>query len=349
MTLDDPAVRLRGVAVGHTRDAAAAAFGVDHDHVFLTSFDDFAREVDLAEVATLDIAHGDGTGAVLEAASRELHTGRDLTIRLAAPHPDPTVLADLVGRCAVQINEVHDIAGSVVLTLGRRGQQRADGDELVLQALQASGSITDTTRPTAGAGLPLEERGRRESRPGKASPRPEPRLLVALQAVRRRGVDVRSRSLALGTLLVAVLLLVGLGVWTYRSPSLVAVAVPVLAAVALASTAFACYLVLLLANQVNDQTGRLERMVAGNRTLMRNRTSALGQRVKALEDEQARLPFAQEYLEAIAQASSEASTRLRDLTEALDALGIDPETLVGPHRPGHLQAVHTVERSRPSQ
>jgi len=143
VTLDDPSVRLRGVAVGHTRDAAAAAFGVDHDHVFLTSFDDFAREVDIAEVATLDIVHGDGMAKVLEAASRELHTGRDLTVRVAATDQDPTQLADLVGRCAVQINEVQVLAGSVVLTLGRRGQQRPGGDELVLRAITPTGSLDD--------------------------------------------------------------------------------------------------------------------------------------------------------------------------------------------------------------
>jgi hypothetical protein len=348
VTLDDLSVRLRGVAVGETRDAAAAAFGADHDNVFLTSYDDFDREVDLAEVTTLDIVPGDGTAAVLESAARELHMRRDLTVRVAAPQD--AGLAALLERCALQINEVHDTHGSVVLILGRRGQQRAGGDDLVLQSLLASRALT-TAPSTSGAGALTEERDATSAEPPGPSnrARPEPRLLVALQVVRRWREDPRSRLLALGVLLMAVVLLVALGVWTYHSRSLVAVAVPVLVAVCLATSAFACYLVLLLANQVHEQTGRLERMLVGNRTRAKNRTTALSQRVKALEDERDRLPFAQEYLEAIAQASSEASTRLRDLMESLEARGIDPETLVGPVQPRHLEAVHTVERSRPSQ
>ena len=34
-------------AVGHTRGEAASVFGQGHDEVFLTSYDDFDREVDL--------------------------------------------------------------------------------------------------------------------------------------------------------------------------------------------------------------------------------------------------------------------------------------------------------------
>jgi hypothetical protein len=349
VTLDDPSVRLRGVAVGHTRDAAAAAFGTDHDNVFLTSFDDFAREVDLAEVTTLDIVPGDGMAPVLEAASRELHTGRDLTIRLAAPHQDHTRLADLVERCAIQINEVHDLAGSVVLTLGRRGQRRAGGDELVLRALQASEAST-TVPSTIGPAVPAADALATSSEPAPASsPRPVPKLVEVLQVVRRWSEDAHSRLVALGLLAVTVVLLVAMGVWTSQSRVAVAVAVPVLLAVCIATSAFACYVVLLLANQVHDQTRRLRRMVVGNRKLVQNRTSTLDERMQALEDEQSRLPFARDYLEAIAQASSEASTRLRDLVDALEAMGIDPETLVAPVKPVHLEAVHTVGRSRPSQ
>ena len=345
MTLDDPSVRLRGVAVGRTRDAAAAAFGVDHDHVFLTSFDDFAREVDIAEVATLDIVHGDGMAKVLEAASRELHTGRDLTVRVAATDQDPTQLADLVGRCAVQINEVQDLAGSVVLTLGRRGQQRPGGDELVLRALEASRSAS--ADPAIVPATPAEDPATTSVPTGRA--RPVPRLVAALQTVRRWSEHPRAGALAFCGLLVTIVLLVVLGIWAYHSRAVTAVAVPTLLAVCLATTTFACYVVLLLATQVHQQTRRLRRMVVGNRTLVQDRTTALDERVKALEDEQARLPFAQDYLEAIAQASSEASTRLRDLTEALEAIGIDPEMLVAPAHARHLEAVHTVERSRPSQ
>jgi hypothetical protein len=344
VTLDDPSVRLRGVAVGRTRDAAAAAFGVDHDHVFLTSFDDFAREVDLAEVTTLDIAHGDGMATVLEAASRELHTGRDLTVRVAAPDRDPIQLADLVGRCAVQINEVQDLAGSVVLTLGRRGQQRPGGDELVLQALEASRAAAD---PAVVPAAPAEDTAATSSPTGHA--RPVPRLVAALQTVRRWSEHPRAGAMALGGLLVTIVLLVVLGILAYHSRAVTAVAVPTLLAVCLATTAFACYVVLLLATQVHQQTRRLRRMVVGNRTLVQDRSTALDERMKALEDEQARLPFAQEYLEAIAQASSEASTRLRDLMDALEAIGIDPATLLAPAHARHLEAVHTVERSRPSQ
>ena len=104
-------------------------------------------------------------------------------------------------------------------------------------------------------------------------------------------------------------MLVGLGFWAYHAGWLLAVAIPALVALVVAAAAMNLFFVLLLARQVHAQTGRLERMLLRNRAVVQNRTSALGKRVEALEEGQARLPFAQDYLEAIAQASSESATR----------------------------------------
>ena len=330
------------VAVGHTRDEAAATFALDHDDIFLTTLEDFDSEVDLTQVVALDIVPGPGMARLLENASRTLHAGRHLTIRVAVPE-DPDPLLEALARNSLEISDVHEAHGSVVLTLGRRGQHRARHDALVLQALaaatRAAASNAKRARPAVVTEAPAPTA---TAAPASKPRRPQPRLLSSLHDLQRwrRG---RRRTATLGMVGVGVLVLVGLGIWTYHTDSLLAVALPALVVLLLGCTALTCYLVLLLARQVHVQTGRLERMALRNRTVVQNRTSALGKQVRVLEEGQARLPFAHDYLEAIAGVSSEASTRLREVMLSLESLGLDAETLVGPHRELHLETQRQVQ------
>jgi hypothetical protein len=351
VTLDDPSTRVRRVAVGHTRDEAAVPFGMDHDDVFLTSHDDFAREVDLAEVSVLDIGPGSGMPEILEVAARELHSGRDLVVRVTTARADQTDLGALLERLSLQIMEADEGYGAVILTLGRRTEEpRAGQDDLVLRAIRSaagtvvappSGPPSPPAPPESPAVAPTQARGPR--------PRPEPNLMPIWREAQRWTQGRRRRPVAVILLVVLAALLVLLGVWTYHAGSLLAVALPLLVMLLVVGTAITCYLTLLLARQVHQQTGRLERMVLRNRTVIQNRTTALGQRVRVLEQAQARLPFAQEYLEAVAEASAETATRLRDMNEMLHSLR-DEDAGPATPAPSPLEAAdHTVERSRPSQ
>jgi hypothetical protein len=350
VTLDDPSTRVRRVAVGHTRDAAAVPFGMDHDDVFLTSHDDFAREVDLAEVIALDIGPGSGMPRILEVAAHELHSGRDLVVRVTAARDDHTDLGALFERLSLQIVRVDEGYGTVILTLGRRTEPRAGQDDLVLKAIRSAADAVVAPRSgTPSPATPPESPGAAPTRARGPKPRPEPNLMAMWLEAQRWTQGRRRRPVAVILLVVFAALLVLLGVWTYHAGSLLAVALPLFAMLLVVGTATTCYLTLLLARQVHQQTGRLERMVLRNRTVIQNRTAALGQRVRVLEQAQARLPFAQEYLEAVAEASAETSTRLRDMIEMLESLR-DEDTRTGTPASSPLApADQTVERSRPSQ
>ena len=66
MRIGDVGRRLRHVAVGTTREDAAAAFGLDHDDVLLTTYADLADEVDLDQVVSLDLAAGEALAPALD-------------------------------------------------------------------------------------------------------------------------------------------------------------------------------------------------------------------------------------------------------------------------------------------
>ena len=126
----------------------------------------------------------------------------------------------------------------------------------------------------------------------------------------------------------AALLLIGLVPGTSRV--LLAVALPMLVVLVLIGTATAVFTMLLLARQVHMQTGRLEKMLLRNREVVHERATALAKRLDAVEKAQSRLPFLEQYLEAVAEGSAASNTRLRDLLESLDL-------------------EQAVERSRPTQ
>lgn len=65
MTLGAGAGERRDVAVGGTREEAAAAFGEFFDDALFTSYDDFDAEVDLSVLRSVGLVAGDGLTAVL--------------------------------------------------------------------------------------------------------------------------------------------------------------------------------------------------------------------------------------------------------------------------------------------
>ena len=107
---------------------------------------------------------------------------------------------------------------------------------------------------------------------------------------------------------------------------LVSVALPLLVVLVLVGTAAGVYTTLLLARQVHVQTERLEKMVVRNREVVHERTSALSRRLQVLEVGQARLPFLEQHLDALAEASAASSTRVRDLLDRLEAAEEPPST-----------------------
>ena len=133
-----------------------------------------------------------------------------------------------------------------------------------------------------------------------------------------------------GTALVVVVALLLLGLLPDSSQLLVSIALPLLVVLVLVGTAVTAYTVLLLARQVHMQTGRLERMLLRNREVVQERATALAKRLDAVEEAQSRLPFLEQYVEAVAEGSAASNTRLRDLLESLDL-------------------EQAVERSRPTQ
>ena len=142
--------------------------------------------------------------------------------------------------------------------------------------------------------------------------------------------------------LLGVLVVLAVALLSSESPRLVVVLGTLALLVVVALVALSCLLVLVLARQVHAQTGRLERMVLRNRKVVQNRTVALGRRLGALEAGQARLPFAHEYLEAVAESSATSSARLSDLLQSLESSGFDPDAHADLHRTLHLQTQRQV-------
>ena len=160
--------------------------------------------------------------------------------------------------------------------------------------------------------------------------RPNPYLLGMLAEAQRWKSGPRRRAILLGGLALVVVALLLLGLLPGSSRLLVSIAVPLLVVLVLLGTAITTYTVLLLARQVHVQNGRLERILLRNREVVHERATALARRLDAVEAAQSRLPFLEQYVEAVAEGSAASNTRLRDLLESLDL-------------------EQAVERSRPTQ
>lgn len=314
------------MAVGHTRVEAAAHFGPDQDDLLLTSYADFDADVRPGSVSSLhlvasfstDGAADPGFDATFDEASRQAHARRDFTLRLAVVDGDVDRVAGLLKRGRLQVEGVDRGDGSLTLLLGPRGRRDADHDELVLSlvAALAERRVTPLAAPQDASATGSTALAGAATPPGA---RRRPRLVTMLTTIESWQSGPRRRRAAQAAPVALVAVLVALGVLSYVAPWLRAVVVPVAFAAVAGLLVLACYLILLLARQLNAQTGRLERMVRHNRTVTRRRAAALDRRLRALEHGQARLPFAEDYLEAIAEASSTSSGHLKDLIEAVES------------------------------
>lgn len=343
MRLDDPTTHDRHVAVGPSRVDAAAYFGAQFDDVFLTSYKDLGSDVELGEIASfhLVVGHRDDSDfrAAFEAACREVHARDAFALHLAVPEPDAEWLQRLLDQGDLQIEGVRSGSSALTLAVGPRGRSRPGLDGQLLSALEPAPLPPATATPPADAEPPQQIAT--EPLPRARPSRPRPLLVRLLERVNRLRAESLTRRSTLVVLLGFLVVLVALAVLAYSTPSLANVLAPaglaVLLAVLLLTSAASCLLVLQLARQVHAQTGRLEKMVLRNRKVVQNRTVALGRRIRALEAGQARLPFAHDYLEAVAEASASSSARLTDLLQALESSGFDPDSHVDLHSNLHLQ------------
>ena len=174
MTLDDVGPRTARVVTGDAREAAAAAVGPAADDLFLTAHADFAREVDFDDVHVLDLVADEGYEGVLLDACRRLHERGAPTLRVAVLPGSARALRTQLDRGAVCITEAERTDGSVLLTLGIRGDHGAAHDLLVLCAIDAAAA---STQPDESRGTP-----RPELRSGPGSRR----CALALENVPRR-------------------------------------------------------------------------------------------------------------------------------------------------------------------
>jgi 4-amino-4-deoxy-L-arabinose transferase-like glycosyltransferase len=136
------------------------------------------------------------------------------------------------------------------------------------------------------------------------------RLAAAVSGRRRKPAILA----ALSGVLVVLAALVALGVGTGSATT---VLLAVLILVVVGATLAVTLLVMLLARQNHAEAYRLEDVLLRNRTALRDRTTKLGERLRAVEEAQARLPFAADYLEAMAAANASASARITDQLEQL--------------------------------
>ena len=318
MTIDDGRGAHRRVAVGHSRESAAAAFGRREDDLFVTSYADLDTEVDAAQLVPLDLVLDEGFAVALEAACARLVEG-GAALRIAVrpgSRPDWATCS----RCGVTISDAERDDEFVLLSLAPY-----TAEPWATSAWSWRRSMPGRRRAPTPAGAAAKQSA---NRVGKR--RPAPRLLPVLARVDHWRASPRRRLLLVGTALVVVVALLLVGLLPDSPQLLVSIALPLLVVLVLVGTAVTAYTVLLLARQVHMQTGRLERMLLRNREVVQERSTALAKRLDAVEEAQSRLPFLEQYVEAVAEGSAASSTRLRDLLESLDL-------------------EQAVERSRPTQ
>ncbi|WP_196803947.1 hypothetical protein [Marmoricola sp. URHB0036] len=309
MTIDDGRGTHRRVAVGHSRESAAAAFGRQDADLFVTSYADLEEEVDPDQLVELGLVLDGDFTAALEAACARLVAG-GAALRIAVRPGAHAGLDDLLDRSGVTITDAERVDESVLLSLAPSTADHTGQVGAVLAALDAGADAGTDAAP---------ERPVQRSVHHVGKSRPTPKLLSTLARADRWRAS-RRRRLVLGvTALVVVLALLLPGLLPDSPQVLVSIALPLLIVLVAVGTAVTAYTVLLLARQVHVQTGRLERMLLRNREVVHERSTALAKRLDAVEEAQSRLPFLEQYVEAVAEGSAASSTRLRDLLDRLDA------------------------------
>lgn len=320
MTLDDAGLPGRRVAAGHTREAAAAAVGPAADDLYITSHADLAREIDLDGVSTLDLVADEGYEPVLLDACRRLREHGVPALRVAVFPGSAGALAPHLDSGGVTITGAETTEGSVVLTLAARGEDGPAHDQVVLSAIDAAAIATPAiAEPGATVGEADRVTAPPSASAARMGPRPEPRLLGRLAQAQRWVTGRRRRPLVLGVLALVFVALLLIGLVPDSLRPLLSIALPLLVVLVLTGAAVTVYTLLLLARQVHVQTGRIERLLLRNREVVHERSTALSTRLQTLEESQSRLPFLEQYVEALAETSAATSTRLRDLLERLEA------------------------------
>jgi hypothetical protein len=321
VTIDDARGAYRRAAVGHTRESAAAAFGRGADDLFVTSYADLDAEVDLGGLQELDLVLDENWSPALEVACARLVAG-ELSVRIAVRPGASGRLADLLSRAGVMVTALEDGGETVLLSLAPNTPEHPGDPGIVLTALDAgAGARRDDSPPDPAVRPPAAVVRKR---------RPSPRLLRVLAAADRWLASRRRRVVLVGITVVVVVAMLLIGLVPDSAQLLTSIGLPVLLVLVVASAAVTVYTTLLLARQVHRQTGRVERLLLRNREVVHERANALAKRLDAVEEAQSRLPFLEQYVEAVAEGSAASNTLLRDLLETLD---LD----------------QTVERSRPTQ
>lgn len=294
---------------------AAAAFGPSSDDVFLTTLAEVSTDVDLATVRELDlVADPASTQAVARLLAQAVSHG--VRIRLGVPtgSGDAPIreLADLVTEAGLQVEDTargtdFGLVGLVPLPEEASPDSARRTTTLVLQAL-----LTPPRRPA-----PVPQRTPAEESAPARPERPRPRLVNELTRV-MRWRSSRKHLVLLGS--VVALLLLGLFLLGALAPStraLVSVGFPLLVALSLVGIALSGYTLLLLARQVDRQTGRLERLIRHDRTTARRRHEVLLRHVRTLEESHRRIAHLEAYLEAVAAHSAASDARMRDIVDQL--------------------------------
>jgi hypothetical protein len=161
--------RGRDVAVGQTREAAAAVFGAFFDDAVLTTYTALDADVELAEVGTLGMVAGPGLSAALGRISSAGATperllagiGTDLSGR-------DDLLVALDEHPEIAVAGVEDTARAVLVQLGRSGEVSPADDERLRDELrrrtpQVSPAVTAVPEDAAA---PVSTPSRRPSRLG---------------------------------------------------------------------------------------------------------------------------------------------------------------------------------------
>jgi hypothetical protein len=164
--------RGRDVAVGQTREAAAAVFGAFFDDAVLTTYTALDADVELAEVGTLGMVAGPGLSAALGRISSAGATperllagiGTDLSGR-------DDLLVALDEHPEIAVAGVEDTARAVLVQLGRSGEVSPADDERLRDELRRRTPLVSpvpdaVTAVPEDAAAPVSTPSRRPSRLG---------------------------------------------------------------------------------------------------------------------------------------------------------------------------------------
>lgn len=337
MRISDAGHELRRVAVGDTREDAAAAFGLDHDDLLLTSYAELADEVDLDQVISLDLAAGDALRATLDAACKQLRETPGFSLRVEYEPGDSAAFCDVLDRHAIAISDVKGRDRRFLLTLEVAGSTEPC-TQVVLAALDAAAAalsegrrtdfepspdtVTQDDRPGDAKVASDPQDASARPAPGQPSPRRKPPLLRALGTVNQLRRSRRVWAMIVTALAALALVLLAAGLLTDSWEPVAGVLLVLLIILVLVATGVSLMAVLLLARQVHAQTGRLERLVRRNGVLLDSRTTAIARNVRTLARRQERLPFLRDLLEAMAATNATSSARITDQIESLESGGV---------------------------